>query len=326
MRKMPILLLIPLCVLIVALAPPPPGYPQPSKSVYATPVYPTPAASPMPVDSQKPQQAEAVQWRGQYFNNRFLSGSPAGERDDGCIDFNWGTTSPWSGVVGADDFSVRWTKDQYFEPGLYRFHLLTDDGARFWIDPQVNHYTIIDGWKDQPPTEYTTELQLQGGTNSLKLEYYEHIGGAQVKFWWEKLGEYPNWRAEYYKYFGEPRFCDGPVVTRNEVAINHEWGIDSPSPVLGTDFWAARWTGAPRFVGGLTRFFTRSDDGVRLWVDANDNGSFDDPGEKVIDKWIDQSVSLHWGDLYVSPGTHAVKLEYYERTGDAIAQLWWRSW
>ncbi len=326
MRKFPILLLIPLGLLMVGLAPSPPTSPMPAKSVYATPVSPTPVTGPVPADLPVPQQAEAAKWHGQYYNNRFLSGSPSGERDDGCIDFNWGTTSPWSGVVGADDFSIRWTKDQHFEPGLYRFHLLTDDGARFWIDPQVNHYTIINAWTDQPPTEYTSEIQLQGGTNSLKLEYYEHTAGAQVKFWWEVLGDYPNWKAEYFKYFDQPRLCDGPVLTRNEDAVDHDWGTESPSSVLGTDFWAARWTGTPRFVGGLTRFFTRSDDGVRLWVDANDNGSFGDAGELVIDKWVDQSVTLWSGDIYVSPGPHRVRLEYYERTGDAVVQLWWRNW
>lgn len=323
MRKLWILLLVPFGLLMVGLAPPPPAPPMPAPPVYSTPVSPTPTA---PADVAGPQQAGTTRWHGQYFNNRDLAGTPAGERDDACIDFNWGATSPWPGAVGVDDFSVRWTRDQSFEPGLYRFHLLTDDGARFWIDPQVNDYTIIDGWKDQPPTEYTTELQLQGGTNSLKVEYYEHIAGAQVKLWWEKLDTYPNWKAEYFKYFDEPRFCGGPVVTSNEEAINFDWETGSPAPALGADFWAARFTGNASFVGGLTRFFARSDDGVRVWVDANDNGSFGDPGEFIIDKWIDHSVTIWTGDIYVSPGSHRVKVEYYERVGDAVMQLWWRNW
>lgn len=325
MRKFGVLLvLVVLGWLLVGLGPPWPAYPMPAPPVYSTPVSPTPTTSPTSADSPELRQAEeAVKWRGQYFNNRFLEGSPSGERDDECIDFNWGTGSPWSGRVGGDNFSVRWTKDQYFEPGFYQFYVLTDDGARFWIDETR---IIHDAWKDQAPTQYDNRIRLQGGTSTLKLEYYERTAGAQIKLWWEKLGEYPNWKAEYFKYFGEPRFCDGPVLTRNEGTINHEWGTGSPSSVLGTDFWAVRWTGSPHFVGGLTRFFTLSDDGVRLWVDANDDGSFDDPGEFIIDKWIDQSMTLLSGDIYVSPGSHRVKLEYYERTGDASMLLWWRNW
>lgn len=330
MRRLPILLIIPLGLLMVGLAPPPPGYPMPARPVYATPASPTPVTSPATSPEllglslgTKPQQAEAVKWRGQYFNNRTLEGSPVGEREDGCIDFNWSTGSPWSGRVGSDNFSIRWAKDQYFEPGFYQFHILTDDGARFWIDQTL---IIGDAWKDQPPTQYDNGIQLQGGTNSLKLEYYDHTGGAQVKFWWDKQGTYDNWKAEYFKYFDTPRLCDGPVLTRNEPAIDHDWGTGSPSSILGGDYWAARWTGSPPFVGGLTRFFARSDDGVRLWVDANDNGSFDEPGERIIDAWVDRSVAISTGDIYVSPGQHRVKLEYYERTGDALVQLWWRNW
>lgn len=323
MRRLWILLLFFLGLLIIGLAPNPPAHPMPAPPVYSTPTSPTPTP---PADALSPEQAEITRWHGRYYNNRELSGSPAGERDDGCLDFNWGSGSAWSGVVGRNDFSVRWTKDQFFEPGLYRFHLLTDDGARFWIDPQVNDFTIIDGWKDQPPTEYSTELQLQGGTNSLKVEYYEHTSGALVKLWWEKLGSYPNWKAEYFKYFDTPRLCEGPAITRNEPAINFNWGENSPSSALGTDFWSARFTGSAPFLGGLTRFFARSDDGVRVWVDANDNGSFNDPGEYIINEWVDRSVAISTGDIYVSPGTHRVRVEYYERVGDAIMQLWWRNW
>lgn len=322
MRKLWILFLILLGLLILGLAPPPPAHPMPAPPVYTTPTSPTPT----PAADADLQQAEITRWRGEYYNNRSLSGSPAGERDDACLDFNWGGSSAWSGRVGSDDFSVRWTKDQYFAPGLYRFHLLTDDGARFWIDPDVNNYTIIDAWMDQTPTTWPAELQLQGGTSELKVEYYEHTGGAQVHLWWEELGNYPNWKAEYFKYFDDPRFCEGPAITVNEGAINHDWGTGSPSPALGGDFWAARWTGNASFVGGLTRFFARSDDGVRVWVDTNDNGSFGDPGEFIIDQWVDQSVTIHTGDVYVSPGSHRVKVEYYELVGDAVMQLWWRNW
>lgn len=326
MRKFQVLFTFVFALLVVGLGPSPPTYPRPAESVYSTPTAPTPTAHPTPADSLQSQTAEAMPWHGQYFNNRSLEGGPAVERTDDCIDFNWGTGPPAAGMR-ADNFSARWTKQQDFEHGFYRFYLLTDDGARFWIDPQVNDYPIIgDAWKDQPPTVYTRDIELQQGTNSLLVEYYEHAGTAQIKFWWEKLGEYEGWKAEYFKFFRPGGPCGGPVLTRAENAIDHDWDTGSPSADLGPDHWAARWTGNPRFVGGLTRFFTRSDDGVRLWVDANDNGSFEDSGELIIDKWIDQSATVWSGDIYVRPGVHQVKLEYYEQTGEALVKLWWRNW
>lgn len=279
-----------------------------------------------PEPEQEPQQDQVTRWAASYFNNRFLQGSPIHTREDDCIKFNWGTGSPAVNVP-ADNFSARWTKRQFFEGGLYRFHLLTDDGARFWIDPDVNPWPVIgDAWKDQPPTEYVRDVPLQTGYNTLEIEYYEHTGIALIEFWWEKLGDYPNWKGEYFKFYREDGPCGGPVLTRNDEQIKFDWGLGSPSPLLGDDFWAVRWTGTPTFVGGYYRFFTRTDDGVRLWVDLNRDADFDDPGELVIDRWIDQSVTTWTGDVYLSPGPHRVRMEYYELVGEAVAHLWWRSW
>ncbi len=286
---------------------------------------PSPQPEPLP-GSGEPQQVEVSRWAASYFNNPFLNGNPVHTREDDCIKFNWGTGSP-APSVPSDNFSARWVKRQPFDHGIYRFHIITDDGARFWIDPDVNRYTIIDAWRDQPPTEYTADIELQTGTNTLKVEYYEHIGGAQINFWWERIdGDYPNWKGEYFKFYRDDGPCGGPVLTRNDVAINFDWGTGSPDPRLGTDFWAARWTGTPTFVGGFYRFFTRTDDGVRLWVDLNRDADFDDPGELIIDKWINQSVTTWTGDVYLSPGPHRVRMEYYELVGNAVAKLWWRSW
>ena len=70
-----------------------------------------------------------AQWRGEYFNNATLSGSPAFTRNDNQIDFNWGGGSPGSGVA-ADNFSVRWSRDINLDAGRYRFTTTTDDGVR----------------------------------------------------------------------------------------------------------------------------------------------------------------------------------------------------
>lgn len=327
MRKIWLLLLIPFGLLMVGLAPPPPLHPMPAPPVYETPVAPTPTAEATPAGAVGLQQNEITPWHGRYFNNRHLSGAPSGERTDPCLDFRWSTASPWSGVVGFDNFSVQWTKRQFFEGGQYRFYLRSDDGSRLWIDPDVNDFTIINAWTDQPPTTYVSDpVPLQTGYNTLRVDYYDRTDNAQVRLWWEKLGTYDGWKAEYYKYFDDPRFCEGPALTRSEGAINHDWGEGTPSSALGNDFWAARWTGSPHFVGGLTRFYALSDDGVRLWVDANDDGVFDEPAERVVDVWVDRAAAISTGDVYLSPGPHRVKVEYYERTGDATMRLWWRTW
>lgn len=119
-------------------------------------------------------------WKGEYWNNQNLNGNPVLCRDDGRVDFDWGNGGPGGGVPN-DHFSARWTRQWSFTAGRYRFHLRGDDGIRLWVDDNL----IIDQWKDQSRTEYTTERELTGGNHSLKVEYYENGGDANVALWWD---------------------------------------------------------------------------------------------------------------------------------------------
>ncbi len=128
----------------------------------------------------EPWSAPIQNWRGEYFNNMTLSGTPALVRDDANIAFDWGNGSPAPGVVNSDLFSVRWTRALNLAAGSYRFTLTVDDGARLW----VNDHLLIDAWRDQAPRTYTGDLYLPGGTIPIKLEYYEHTGGAVARLAW----------------------------------------------------------------------------------------------------------------------------------------------
>ncbi len=121
-------------------------------------------------------------WKGEYWNNRDLSGTPVLCRNDGAVDFDWGGGGPGSGV-NNDNFSARWTRTVNFSAGRYRFRLSGDDGLRLW----VNNNLIINQWKDQGRTEYTADIDLAAGNHNLKVEYYENGGGANVTLRWETL-------------------------------------------------------------------------------------------------------------------------------------------
>ncbi len=72
-----------------------------------------------------------------------------------------------------------------------------------------------------------------------------------------------------------------------------------------------RWTRSLYFTGGTWQFTTTTDDGVRLWVDSN----------LVIDQWHDQSATSYTANVALTTGYHAIQMEYYEDTGNAVAQL-----
>jgi PKD repeat protein/uncharacterized protein YraI len=269
--------------------------PQPTATATSQPAA-TPTATPVVISN----------WRGEYYNNAGLSGSPVLVRDDYAVSFDWGTSSPGSGVP-ADNFSARWTRSVGFSSGLYRFYVRADDGARLWVDGAL----MIDEWHDSSPTTYQADVTLSEGTHSLRMEYYDHSGGAVAQLAWEKRSEssYPDWKAEYF----DNRKLDGdPVLVRNETEIDHDWGTGSPSGVPSNNF-SARWTRKLSFSSGTYRISVWVDDGVRLWVDDT----------LVIDSWKDGSLRLLEAEHTISSGKHRIKVEYYERSGDARIEVTW---
>ncbi len=121
-------------------------------------------------------------WHAAYFNNNRLEGSPVFERNDGDINFDWGTGGPGNGV-GDDNFSVRWTRDTYFAAGNYRFFATVDDGLRLYVDNKL----IIDAWRVQPATSYYGDIHLDSGNHTVRVEYSEDAGGALIRLTWDRF-------------------------------------------------------------------------------------------------------------------------------------------
>jgi photosystem II stability/assembly factor-like uncharacterized protein len=135
-------------------------------------------------------------WKGEYFDNADLDGSAVMVRDDGSedLDFDWGPESPSVDCgVPFNRFSVRWTRTVHFSEGTYRFTVTGDDGVRLWIDGVVE----IDGWRDQRPSVYTATVELDAGTHTVRLDYYDDRGGAVARLSWERLPRLRRVRARH---------------------------------------------------------------------------------------------------------------------------------
>ena len=246
-------------------------------------------------------------WRGEYFNNRWLNGSPYLVREDMAINFDWGYNSPAAGIPG-DGFSVRWRRIVNLDAGSYRFTAISDDGIRVFVDGRL----IIDQWHDHAPSTYHADVTLTAGQHTITVEYYENGGLAVSRFWWEPSPAPPThraWRAEYF----DNRWLSGSaVLVRDEAGIDHNWGDGSPSSAIPADGFSIRWTRTLRFDAGSYRFSATTDDGVRLWVN----------GHLLLDHWRDQSFTSHSGTIHVA-GDVPIKMEYYENGGTAAAKLTW---
>jgi len=95
--------------------------------------------------------------------------------------------------------------------------------------------------------------------------------------------------------------------------VNFDWGNGSPNSLIGRNNFSVRWSGfvfAPT-TGNYT-FYTKSDDGARLWVDDLE----------LINNWQRHSLKENFGRINLVGGNwYPIKLEYFEATGKAAVQL-----
>jgi beta-glucosidase len=167
--------------------------------------------------------------------------------------------------------------------------------------------TALDGIRKQFPS---SEIRFVAGTHFLRepkpvpAEWLTTPDG--------KLGL----RGEYFK---GTDLGGTPAVTRIDKNIEFDFvrdpvpGFDSGA--FKSDDFSARWTGfMTPAESGSYRIGVKIDDGFRLWVD----------GKKIAEDWSTHGIVTKLVDFKMEKGRkYAIKLEYFQTTGDAIAQLVW---
>jgi beta-glucosidase len=127
---------------------------------------------------------------------------------------------------------------------------------------------------------------LEQGTNGLRGEYFDNME------------------------------CSGtPVLTRIDDQIDFTWAEESPGPGVPKDKFSVRWTGLLQPpASGTYELSVQTDDGVRLYLDE----------KLLIDNWGDHAVETRSATVALEEGkAYAIRVEYYENGGWAIARLGW---
>jgi regulation of enolase protein 1 (concanavalin A-like superfamily) len=268
-----------------------------------------------------------------YFNTIELSGPLAAQRIDPQVSFDWAGGVP-APAVNATNFSVRWlgqVQAQFSE--TYNFYTVSDDGVRLW----VNDVLLVDNWTYHGATENSGSIALEAGQKyDIRMEFFQGTGGSAAKLLWSSPSTakeavpqsqlYSTGSAMFVgdgtgllgTYFNTPTLGGAAVLSRVDADVNFSWGGGSPDASVNADNFSVRWIGEVQ--GQFTEeytFYVQTDDGVRLWVgDA-----------LVIDQWRDQAATEYASaPIALTAGAKIpIKLEYYERGGNAVAQLRWAS-
>jgi len=119
-----------------------------------------------------------------------------------------------------------------------------------------------------------------------------------------------SWSGEY---FDNITLTGSAYATREDEAINFNWGWGPPAGGMPTNSFSVRWTGDFHFDEGTYRFYARVDDGVRVYVD----------GERIINGWRDGGLRLYTADRALTACDHDIKVEYYDRIQVARVYFWW---
>ncbi len=122
--------------------------------------------------------------KGEYFDNRNLSGKPVLTRIDSAINFSWGANSPGL-EVPYDQFSARWIGKIIPPEDIHHLGTRTDDGARLYLDNKL----LFDDWTEHGEKPNNAKVDLKAGKEyEIKFEYFDNILGAAARLTWD-LGQ-----------------------------------------------------------------------------------------------------------------------------------------
>jgi beta-glucosidase len=161
---------------------------------------------------------------GEYFDNMDLKGNPLVTRVDKKVNFNFGESGLPEGL-GDNNFSVRWTgKIKAPESGKYMIEFVSDDGVRVWLNNKLE----CDFWNDHPPVSKNINVNFEAGKEyPIKIEYYQHAGGAIAMLGWYKPVDNPMDKA-----IETAKNCDAALLFVGTTASIETEGVDREDLVL----------------------------------------------------------------------------------------------
>ena len=127
---------------------------------------------------------------GAYYNNRWLSGSPALTRVDPAVNFNWGGAGALTAITptARDYVSISWTGYLRINDasGSYTFAVTASDGARLYVQSLVT--PLFDQFAGSGGGTGTVTFPSGGVLYDIRLDYRHNTAAANVQLAWSCAG------------------------------------------------------------------------------------------------------------------------------------------
>ncbi len=192
------------------------------------------------------------------------------------------------------------------------------------VGPLADNYRVLEGNYNGKPSRATSALdgiKKQFAASNVTFVPGTHFlrdpKPVPATFFTTPDGK-PGLQAEYFK---NRELTGTPAITRTDKNIDFNF-IQMPLPgfsngAFASENFSARWTGFFTPVeSGTYQLGLRADDGFRLWID----------GKLLVEDWTTHGISSKMANIKLEKGhKYALKVEYFQATGDAIAQMVWNN-
>lgn len=303
---------------------------------------------------------DELDWRvtqsiaGSRIDFPFLFGNDGwGARSE--VGLSGGTDADW------DDFSVQW--DGVLDVLCDDIRLATrgDDGSRMWIDingdgvfSATDGELVDNGWGTSHPLQVGQESpSLAAGLYDVRIQYENDTGPNRFhladdptvrlrprdtfRLFVDEGLTTPGLTGSYIDHslwavdeldWRQTRVIDGTRIDPKIDFTDNSWGNrDEVGLTHGTDenwdYFSVQWDGYLEVFKDGTCIRTRSDDGSRMWIDANQDGVFDsEAGELTNNAWGYTHGAMNSPPSLTLPvGVYQIRVQYYDWNNDNVMQL-----
>ncbi len=198
----------------------------------------------------------------------------------------------------------RWNREQGFQ--VYRAPGSTSD-FQLLATLDANQTT----YQDSPPTSGTYSYRVRAFNDNTTSDY-SAVVSAEVQ-----VTSPPAGSGLAFALYDNITLSGSALRTGVDATVNFDWKSAGKAADLPANNFSVRWTGQveAKYDEEHT-FYTRSDDGIRLWVNE----------QQIINNWTDHAVQEDQGTITLQAGQrYDIRLEYYEKGGSAVCQLLWSS-